>query len=102
YLIDYNLGSNDDNGISNLMNGMISACRALKLSVSPAFVAEGFIVKEKGHFPNPTVEFEVLNVFGLKLKSGKGSNLNLSDVSKGIYFVRFQTKNGIVIKKLIY
>lgn len=63
-------------------------------------------------FPNPsesgvfnfseTVEFEVLNVFGLKLKSGKGSNLNLSDVSKGIYFVRFQTKNGIVIKKLIY
>lgn len=63
-------------------------------------------------FPNPsesgvfnfseTVEFEVLNVFGLKLKSGKGSNLNLSDVPKGIYFVRFQTKNGIVIKKLIY
>ncbi len=62
YLIDYNLGSNDDNGISNLMNGMIAACRALKLSVSPTFIAEGFIVKEKGHFPNPTVEFEVFKL----------------------------------------
>ncbi|MBC7420598.1 MAG: hypothetical protein H7328_07715 [Bdellovibrio sp.] len=62
YLIDYNPGSNDDSGISNLMTGMIDACRAVKLLVSPTFTAEGFIVKEKGHFPNPTVEFEVFKL----------------------------------------
>ena len=62
YLISYDEANNTDGGIQRLMDSLISACREKQLTVSPAFSAEGFIVKEKGHFPNPTVEFTVFKL----------------------------------------
>ncbi len=62
YIIGYNEANNVGDGITNLLNSLITACRDKKIYTSPTFVAEGFIVREKGHFPNPTVEFEVFKI----------------------------------------
>ena len=62
YIISYDEANNADGGIEKLMNGMIDACRFQKLALSPAFAAEGFIAKEKGHFPNPMAEFTVFKI----------------------------------------
>jgi hypothetical protein len=62
YIIGYNEANNVGDGITNLLNSLITACRDKKIYTSPTFVAEGFIVREKGHFPNPTVEFDVFKI----------------------------------------
>lgn len=62
YIISYDEGNNTDNAITNLIQEMIAACRAKKLAVSPIFIAEGYIAKEKGHFPNPMAEFTVFKI----------------------------------------
>ncbi len=62
YIISYDATNNADGGIKNLIDDLIKASRAKQLAVSPSFSAEGYIVKEKGHFPNPMVEFTVFKL----------------------------------------
>ena len=62
YLISYDEASNVNDGIKNLITEFITAAKAVNMKVSPSFKAEGFIVKEKGHFPNPVAEFEVFKL----------------------------------------
>lgn len=62
YIISYNEASNVENGITNLITAMVSACKSMNVKVTPEFQAEGFFAKEKGHMPNPTVEFDVFKL----------------------------------------
>ena len=62
YIVGYDETNNAGNGITNLLESLINACRAKSILVSPTFTAEGYVVNEKGHFPNPTVEFPVFKI----------------------------------------
>jgi len=62
YIIGYDESNNTDNAVTNLLESMINACRAKGLLTSPTFTAEGYVINESGHLPNPTVEFPVFKI----------------------------------------
>ncbi|MBC7466136.1 MAG: hypothetical protein H7256_09090 [Bdellovibrio sp.] len=62
YIFDYDPTNNVDQAITNLAQSLIDACKAKKLLVSPTFTAEGYVVIEKGHFPNPMADFPVFKI----------------------------------------
>jgi hypothetical protein len=62
YIVGYDETNNKDNAITNLLESLITACRAKSILESPTFTAEGYVVNETGHFPNPTVEYPVFKI----------------------------------------
>lgn len=52
--------------VENGLNGLIGTLRFHKLKTSPALDVVGYVSREKGHFPNPTVEFEVFHIVDIK------------------------------------
>lgn len=62
YIVGYDESNNTDNAVTDLLESLINACRAKGVLVSPAFTAEGYVVNEKGHLPNPMVEFPVFKI----------------------------------------
>jgi len=47
-------------------NKLANRCKKQGLLETPPVTVWGFVVKEKGHFPNPMAEFDVLKIKDLK------------------------------------
>lgn len=47
-------------------NDLINRCKKRGLLQTPRVTVQGFVVKEKGHFPNPMAKFDVLKINDLK------------------------------------
>jgi hypothetical protein len=62
YLVGYDESNNTDNAVTNLLENLITASRAKNLLETPTFNVEGYVVNEKGHFPNPMAEFPVFKI----------------------------------------
>lgn len=57
-------------------------------------------------FPNPStgifhiskdLEWTVISALGIKVKQGKGQQINISEQASGVYFIKFNDKSGSVV-----
>lgn len=62
YTLSYDLAANRDNKLSDLVNAIIGNNQFHGITKSEPFTVEGYVAKEKGYFPNPTVEFTVFKI----------------------------------------
>ncbi len=63
-------------------------------------------------FPNPSengvfnlnfsANYEILNAQGMIVVSGESNLINISNLRRGLYFVRIKTNKGYVTKKIVY
>lgn len=62
----FDLADSTSARVESGLNRLIGTLRFHKVTVSPALDVVGFVSREKGHFPNPTVEFEVFHILDVK------------------------------------
>lgn len=75
---------------------------------NPLSINNEFLIKELSVFPNPsgtgvfmlneTQNWKIYTISGMKIKEGKGNQIDLSTFSKGIYFLKTETKSFKLLK----
>lgn len=62
YIISVDTAANKGGGLTELVKRIVNSTKASGMGSSLPFTVEGYLAKESGHMPNPTVMFEVFKI----------------------------------------